>query len=256
MKQRAKVVRAACVGSAALLIAAGCESPVATGLTERQANEVVVALDAAGIGASKTGEGTSGEAPTFRVDVGSGDQGRALRVLTAQELPREKQAGLGEAFAEASLVPTAVEERARLTAGLAGELAHSIESMDGVLSARVHIALRERGSLLAETPGRARASVLVRHSGARPPVEEAALRRLVAGAVDELNEADVAVVFMAAAAANAPQSNVVRLGPVSVSRGSAAILKTLIAVLLLSNMALAGALVFLVTRARKRFPAE
>lgn len=249
-------MRTAYFGWALVVIAAGCESPVATGLTERQANEVVVALDAAGIGASKAGEGTTSDTPTFRVNVGSGDQGRALRVLSAQELPREKQPGLGEAFAEASLVPTAVEERARLTAGLAGELSRSIESMDGVLSARVHLALRERSSLLAEPPGRARASVLVRHAGATPPVDEAALRRLVAGAVDDLNEADVAVVFMAAASANAPQSNVVQLGPVSVSRGSAAVLKMLIAVLLLSNIALAGALVFVVTRSRKRLAAD
>src|SRR5690606_28919827 len=100
----------------------------------------------------------------YRVLVASDEVAAALSVLRAEELPRAPEPGLHDVFGRASLVPTATEERARLTAALGGELARSVESIDGVLDARVHVALPDASELpLDVAPPRPRASVLVRH---------------------------------------------------------------------------------------------
>ena len=48
---------------------------------------------------------------------------------------------LERTFAQASLVPTATEERVRAAQALSGELSRSLERLEGVLDARVHLSL-------------------------------------------------------------------------------------------------------------------
>ncbi|MBW2464786.1 MAG: hypothetical protein JRH11_24265, partial [Deltaproteobacteria bacterium] len=129
----------------AVTIATGCQATIASELDEAQANAVVVALDGNGIGATKE---RSPGSDAWDVRVPNDDVGPALSVLRSANLPREEAPGLAEIFGEPALIPTATEERARWVAAQSGELARSIEAMDGVLDARVHLALpmgRDRG---------------------------------------------------------------------------------------------------------------
>src|SRR5262249_31617733 len=148
----------------------------------------------------------------------------------SEELPHRQQPGLAEVFAEGGIVPTATEERARYTAALSGELARSIESIDGVLAARVHVALPDsRDVPLDGPPPRPRASVMIKFRGAHAPYDDAQIRALVAGAVDGMDTGDVAVVGVAAPRARlAPAATLVRVGPIAVTRGSAASLKAIL----------------------------
>ena len=146
-----------------LLLAAACAQPLEAGLAEGEANAILVALHDRGIGAHKESEAG---AETFEVRVAAEDFARGLDVLRAEGLPRRPPEGLREVFGEGGLVPTATEERARYVAALGGELARSLEAIDGVLEARVHLALPERRLLAVdEAPPRPRASVLLRHRG-------------------------------------------------------------------------------------------
>ncbi|MBX7194655.1 MAG: type III secretion inner membrane ring lipoprotein SctJ [Sandaracinaceae bacterium] len=248
------------VGLAALaaLATVGCQTELERGLDESQANAIVVALDQHGIGASKAAEMGGGDEPSFTVSVAPDDVAPALSVLRSEGLPRERDPGLGEMFGEGSLVPTATEERARMTAALSGELAQSIESIDGVLDARVHIALPQAQALPLDAPRpHARASVMVRYRGQSPPYDEAAIRRLVAGAIEDMSVDDVAVVGVAAAPAAESERQLATIGPFSVSRGSATGLKAAFATLLGSNLLLALGLVLSLVRAsRQRREAE
>lgn len=227
-------------GLALALAASGCQTELARGLDESQANAIVVALDEHGIGASKAAEMGGGEAASFTVSVAPDDVAPALSVLRAEGLPREDDPGLGEMFGEGSLVPTATEERARMTAALSGELAGSIESIDGVLDARVHIALPQQQVIALDAPRpRARASVLVRYRGPTAPYDEAAIRRLVAGAIEDMAAEDVAVVGVPVAPLADGERQLSQLGPFSVSRGSATGIKATLAALLATNLVLA-----------------
>lgn len=179
----------------ALLLAGCAREELLHDLDERQASEVVVALDDGGIGARKVRPG--GAEGAFAVEVSPEDAPRALRVLAERDLPRPRPPGFGEVFAKGGLVPTPTEERARYQHAVAGELARSLEGLDGVVGARVHIALADTDPLHPGERPPPRASVLVR---CRPTAcaavrdLEPGLRALVAGAADRLDPAAVSVV--------------------------------------------------------------
>ncbi len=226
----------------ALALLVGCEATLESDLSETDANQLVVALHAHGIGAAKEAVGT-GEDARFSVTVAPEEVAPALEVLRAEGLPRERAPGLAEVFGQPGLVPTATEERARYVSALAGELSRSVETMERVLEARVHVALPDtRRIALDETRPRPRASVLVRHRG--DPVDDAAVRALVAGAVQDMTLEDVAVVQVQANV-EVPQreANLVRFGPIAVTRGSSTALKAVLGGALALHVVLAVLLV-------------
>ncbi len=241
-------VRCALAVACLALCATGCDAVLETGLSAEQADRVVVALDEASIGASKeASEGGEG----YDVHVAASDTGHALAVLRAAELPRREDPGIDDLFAEASLVPTITEERARFTAAIAGELARSIETIDGVLDARVHLAVPEaRLRAYDAAPEAPRASVLVkRERGAH--LDERAVRSLVAFAVPGMRVEDVAVVTIDAAPAQ-ERATLSRLGPIAVGSGSLFTLKAIIAVSLAVHAALAIVVAMLLRNRKKR----
>ncbi len=147
---------------AALLLACGCSGSeeILHGLEEPQANQVLVALDDGGIGGRK--ERPDGAEAGWTVLVPAGAAGRAQRLLADRELPRPRAPGFGEVFGKGSMVPSAAEERALYLHALAGELSRSVEAIDGVLEARVHLALPEPSPLRVEPALPPRAAVLVK----------------------------------------------------------------------------------------------
>jgi type III secretion protein J len=137
------------------------------------------------------------------VEVASGDAGRARRILAERELPRARTPGCGELFGEGGMVPTPVEEHARYLHALSGELSRSIESLDGVVEARVHLGLPQDDPLRPGQPRMPRAAVLVR---CRPTAcagvrtLEPGIRALVAGGAEGLSSETVSVLIAEAAA--------------------------------------------------------
>src|SRR4029079_3536639 len=112
---------------------------------ERAANESIGALEHAGIGTEKVAEegGGGGTAATFTVRVARPEAARALELLRSLGLPRDRRHGFAEVYGQPSLIPTASEERARYLEALGGEIERTLETADGVVSARVHLVLEE-----------------------------------------------------------------------------------------------------------------
>ena len=239
----------------AALLLGGCESTIAEGLDETQANLILVTLEAHEIGGDKQRVSAAGGDPSWEVRVSNDDVGPALAVLRAADLPRAEEPGFADVFGEGSLVPTATEERARYGAALAGELAASIEAIDGVLDARVHVAMPEpRDFALDQEPPRPRASVLIKHLPGAPPYDETQIRSLVAGAVHGMAPEDVAVVGVAGPREPVLAGSLVRVGPISVTRGSSFALKAVLGTALGLDLVLAAALIVLWTRRRRALP--
>ena len=198
---------------------AGCSVPVAVGLDEADANRVVMALDHAGVDATKDVD-PSAEGK-FRIDVARDDAPRALAAMSDEELPRPKSKGVLEALDKGQLVPSQKAEHAQLVSGLAGDLERTLTSVDGVLSARVHLNVPEQNPLHDGAPERATASVLIEHRGTNPPMAENAIQRLVAGGVRGLLAENVAVVMVARPPRPAvKESGLAHVGPIAVARGS------------------------------------
>jgi len=203
-----------------LLLCSACTVPVAAGLDENDANRIVVALDRSAIDGNKELDpSTEGK---FRVTVARDDVPRALSTMRDEELPRPKPPGVLDAMDKGALVPSAQAEHAQMVAGLAGDLERTLEGVDGVLSARVHLNLPAPDPLRDKAPAKATASVLLEHRGSTPPLTTDAIGRLVAGGVGGLQPTDVAVVTVSRAApAQSRETELAHVGPIAVARSSA-----------------------------------
>ena len=162
------------VGLALTLVLAGCKAELYSGLNESEANEMVAALAAGGIDAGKERL----EGADWQVSVDDRRSGAALNLLRAQGLPRERFVSLGELFQKQGLVSTPTEERMRYIYGVSQELSHTLGSIDGVVSARVHVVIPTNDPLSEKTKPSS-AAVFIRH---RPDVD----LRLLAPIVKDL----------------------------------------------------------------------
>jgi len=230
-----------------VLGSSGCAVPVAAGLEEGDANRVVVALDRAGIDAAKEVDPTAEN--RFRVTVPRDDAARALSTMSDEQLPRPKARGLAEATDRGQLVPSQAAEHAQLVLGLSGELERTLDSVDGVLAARVHLNLPAQGALRDGPPPKASASVLVEHRGTTPPLAAESVQRLVAGGAPGLAPTDVAVVFVPhAARPSSARADVAHVGPIAVARSSMNTLRAALAGLVVLVLAFAAATLALYAR--------
>jgi type III secretion protein J len=243
--------RTSAVAAALAFTLAACGVPVEAGLDDAEANRVFLALDRAGVDATK--EPDPAAEGRWRVNVAREDVARALLAMKEEDLPRREVPAAGAAAGKGSLVPSEAEEQAQMLAATAQELRASLESIEGVLGARVHVSVPPAGGL-REGPqtspaARASASVLFEHRGATPPVSADSVQRLVAGAVAGLAPTDVAVVMVSRSSPAAPAAGVLsHVGPIAVARSSAQRLQGALAGLVSLAAVLAGAVLFLYSR--------
>ena len=232
------------------LCLAACAVPVAGGLEEADANRIVVALDRVSIEASK--EADPAVEGKFHVVVQKDEAARAIATMQGEELPRPRAPGVLDAIDKAALVPSAAEEHAQLVAGMAGDLERTLESIDGVLTARVHLNVSAPDPLSGAATPKATASVLVEHRGVAPPLSEAPVARLIAGGVPGLAAADVAVVMIARPLpVRAPGSEMGHVGPIAVAHASMRLLQLALVGLLILVGALTAATLALFSKVRR-----
>jgi type III secretion protein J len=208
-------------------------------------------LDGASIAALKVREPSGGRAPRYRVEVATSEAARAIAVLDAHTLPGDPQREGEPAHSEPSLVPTLADEEAHQRVLLEASLARSLRSLDGVVDARVHLAMPSRTRPLDGPAGKPRASVLVRRLANASPLDATQLRALIAAAVTDLNAADVAVTQDAVTPVE-PQRQLAHVGPIAVSAASERPLRLLLGGLLALNLVLAIGLIALLRRGTPR----
>ncbi len=234
----------------AALVLAGCTVPVAAGVDESDANRIVVSLDRASIDATK--EADPLVEGRFRVVVMRDDAARALVTMQSEGLPRPKPAGVLDAMDRGALVPSRAAEHAQYVAGLAGDLERTLEGVDGVLSARVHLNVVDPDPLRDVANAHGSASVLLEHRGATPPIAVSDVQQIVAGGVPTLAPAAVAVVMIARGAAAGSGEGLplplAHVGPITVARTSMRALQLALVGLVALVAVLAGATLALYTR--------
>lgn len=174
-----------------LLLAACGDQVVYSKLQESQANEMVAVLKNADIDASKHASG-DGE---WSVTVNPDSFSRAAEVLQSNGLPRDEFASLGDIFAKKGFVSSPTEERARLIFGLSQELSHTVSQIDGVLEARVHLAIPETDPL-SETMEPSSAAVFIKYRpGFDLRSQTGPIKSLVTNAIEGLSYENVSVVM-------------------------------------------------------------
>jgi len=250
MLSRLFSLRTARLALAALALSAlaACGSSVTlySSASEGEANELLSVLLDAGIHAEKV-IGKAGVA----VSVDGAEVARALDILRSQGLPRERFDGMGQIFRKEGLVSSPLEERARYIYALSQELTNTLSQMDGVLAARVHVVLPERGEIgEAATPSTA--AVFIKHRvGYSFDALKPQIRQLVTHAIPGLTEDRVSITLVSAQPGTASAHEAPVLSSVlgfQVAQGSAGGLGLLLGVLVLLVLALAAGLGYLLWR--------
>ena len=177
----------------------GClKHELQTGLSEHESQEIIVALQRHGLDARSEMVSHGKEGATWNVQVLGGNQNLVLawRVLQENGLPRQKVKGFAEVYSSSGLIPTAGEEKAKALVGLTGEITRTLNSVDGVVDARVHVVLPENSLLVDRSQwSPTTASVLIKYRGKQPPLDEAQVKTLVAKSVEGLTPEQVVVVY-------------------------------------------------------------
>lgn len=175
---------------------AGCGRRVElmAAMPEVEANEVMAALQNAGIEAEKS----PGKEGNVGLSIPADQVGRAVDLLREKGLPRERFAGMGQVFRKEGLISSPLEERARYLYALSQELSGSISQIDGVIVARVHVVLPER-SATGEASVPSSAAVFIKYQeGYNLDTVQPLIRRLVTNSIPGLAPEKVSLVMVAA----------------------------------------------------------
>lgn len=232
------------------LHATACAVPVATNLDEADANRVVAALERNGVAAEKVADPDDEE--RFVVEVGRGDATFAISVMSREELPPRRSPGLLETVGKGNLIPGRGEEQAKLMAGIGGELQRTLMGVDGVVDARVHVAVAADDPLASSARARpATAAVLLKYRGEAAPISADEVSRLVAGAVPGLDTSQVTVVAKPIPPIDRAGAELVLLGPLTTTKSSLPYLRWAIVVVSALNLCMVALLVAMWLRMRR-----
>lgn len=147
------------LGSLLLLLSlTGCKEPLHSSLSESEANQMIVVLAQSGIDADKI---TAGD-KHWAIQVEKADLPAAIDAIKRAGLPRERFSNLGDMFKREGIVSTPTEERVRFLHGISQELSSTLSTIDGVISARVHIVIPQNDPLADRTTPSS-ASVFIKH---------------------------------------------------------------------------------------------
>jgi len=177
-----------------LMLACGSRVELMSSMPEEEANEVIAALMNAGIPSAKI----PGKEGMVGLSVDAAQVGRAVDLLRAKGLPRERHPGMGDVFKKEGLISSPLEERARYIYALSQELRDTLAQIDGVITARVHVVLPERNSAgEAITPSTA--AVFIKHqSDYNLETVQPQIRKLVTNSIPSLSPERVSIILVGA----------------------------------------------------------
>lgn len=155
------------------------------GLDRSDVNQIGLVLGEAGIDFDVASDGTT-------VLVPAGSTGRARMLLAEKGLPTSANAGYELFDNVGSLGLTSFMQQVTRVRALEGEIARTIQSIQGIKAARVHIVMGERANFRREEQPPT-ASVVIRASGVDAVKSAMSIRYLVAAAVPGLDADKVTV---------------------------------------------------------------
>ncbi|WP_370399481.1 flagellar basal-body MS-ring/collar protein FliF [Sulfitobacter sp. JB4-11] len=162
-------------------------APIYSNLSVSSASSIEAALTSAGFNVLVGPDGTT-------ISVPQSDKARARMVLAETGMPIDGDPGWELFDQQGGMAMNSFLQKINRVRAMEGELARSIQTLDGIASARVHLVLPDREPFTREAPT-PRASVILRPQAGRAVSrkEAIAVRNLVASAVAELDLTRVTV---------------------------------------------------------------
>jgi type III secretion protein J len=172
-----------------------------TELSENESQRIAVLLQRNGLNASKV-KVASEDKTTWSVVMEApyiiGDTAvvAAEAILDENDLPRDKYDPLKGAFKEGALIPTPTEEQLRKLAAIQESLELSLERINGIVSAQIHVVLPNPNPLVdKDSQVQPSASILMKYNTAAPPLDVAEVRNIISPAIEGLDPSRVQVVM-------------------------------------------------------------
>lgn len=142
-----------------ILYLIACKQELYTNLSEVEANEMLSVLLSNGVDAKKNPH-TDG---TMSISIESQSIPLAVNLLKQNGLPRESHPEMGEVFKKEGLISSPLEEKVRYLYALSESISETLEKIDGVITARVHIVLPDNDAF-SETITPASASIYIKYN--------------------------------------------------------------------------------------------
>jgi type III secretion protein J len=181
------------VAALAVVVLCSCKGELYARVSERDANDILATLYAAGIAAYKS----TRDEKSWSVEVSQQDLQRALQVVGEHGLPREQFSNTGELFKKEGLISTPSEERIRFIYAISQELAHTLSEIDGVVSARVHPVIPANDPLASHIRPSS-ASIFIKHRrDADLQAMAPAIKNLVMRSIEGLEYENISLTFVA-----------------------------------------------------------
>jgi len=181
-----------CMSIALILFACGAKVELLHDISEVEANEVMAALLEAGLSAEKY----PGKDGLVSLSIEQSQFSRAISLLNAEGLPHEKYVKMGDVFRKEGMISSPLEERARYLWALSQELSATVSQIDGVIKARVHVVLPERGNG-ADPSLPSSAAVFIKHKpGFTYDDVIPQVKRLISNSIPGLSQEKVTVVML------------------------------------------------------------
>ncbi|MCQ8895545.1 type III secretion inner membrane ring lipoprotein SctJ [Limnobacter humi] len=225
-----KTLRFATAVALSMLLVA-CESQVTLyeKLSEPEANEIYSALLSRGLAPRKISNKEG-----YSVTVSQDESQKSFEVLREEGLPKTRTDSLGQVFKKENMISSPLEERARYLYALSQELEKTLLTIDGVISARVHVVLPDQPA-----PGRpltpSSAAVFIKHRADTDfGLYVSKVRQLVFNSIPGLptdSPDSVSVIALPSQAIVTPQQDVEWVFGVGILRQSVVLFKILLAVL-------------------------
>lgn len=185
-----------------MLLVGGCKEEVYTGLTEREANDMLALLLRHGIEASKT----TAKEGDVTVSVEQSRIADAIDLLRTFGFPREQFSTVGTIFQKQGLVSSPTEDHIRLVYALSQELNDTLSRIDGVLSARVHVVMPQP-SVNNTAPSPSSAAVFIRYQQTYDLAQLVSqIKTLVANSIEGLSYDNVSVALFPVQIAVPPEA--------------------------------------------------
>ncbi|MGN6537249.1 MAG: flagellar basal-body MS-ring/collar protein FliF [Mesorhizobium sp.] len=175
----------AVVGIASVYLNRPAYETLYVGLDRADVNQIGMVLGEAGIAFDVGSDGTS-------VLVAAGNTAQARMLLAEKGLPTSANAGYELFDNVGSLGLTSFMQQVTRVRALEGEIARTIQSLQGIKAARVHIVMSERANFRRDEQ-QPSASVVIRYAGTDATKTAMSIRHLVAAAVPALSADKVTV---------------------------------------------------------------
>lgn len=193
VSRRAGAIARAGAVSAALVLA-GCQTELYSNVTEAEANEMLAVLLSAGVDARKNGIGDE----RYSITVPNDQVLTALDSLKNQGLPRAQRETLGTVFSGGGIVSSPFQERIRFIYALGEDVAKTLQEIDGVLTARVHIVMPEAAELGQEVQPSSAAVFIKQRANTDLDYLVPQIRRLVSNSIEGVSYDQVSVTLVEA----------------------------------------------------------